>query len=302
MIDLTTLLVAYLVFNSVFSGLVAYVASQKGRSGPGFFFLSFFLSFIVGILVVIALPHNDQRSATSPYSGRLSHRNGEALIKCPQCAEWIKSEAKICRHCGSNVEKTVEEVLQEASRNQQEAEYEIILQKQQNVREIELKRARRKPWILGSIVALIVVIVVASIIASVNRPGSYAAGASSEEIKDRWVETLSDCEIGSGELEVFAEDDVALWLTDTDWTWDMTVLKQKDGVAVTLWREDSTFIDGGYWGIDCFTERELGITMSDQTGDEALTKIDDMLSYEFEGSWATIYFGDVETLKENPFG
>ena len=28
---------------------------------------------------------------------------GDKQRKCPSCAEWIKAEAKVCRHCRSNV-------------------------------------------------------------------------------------------------------------------------------------------------------------------------------------------------------
>lgn len=28
---------------------------------------------------------------------------GEKNKKCPHCAEWIKAEAKVCKHCGRDV-------------------------------------------------------------------------------------------------------------------------------------------------------------------------------------------------------
>ena len=49
-------LLAVFITNSFLSIAVSYVAASKGRSAGGFFFLSFFFSFLVGILVVLALP------------------------------------------------------------------------------------------------------------------------------------------------------------------------------------------------------------------------------------------------------
>ena len=88
-----------LVINVIFSAVVAYVASEKGRSAGAFFALSFFLSFIVGMLVVIALPPLDQ-----PRIGpnRVSFVSKQRL--CEHCAEEIKWEALVCKHCGRDVQ------------------------------------------------------------------------------------------------------------------------------------------------------------------------------------------------------
>jgi len=102
------LFVAYLIVNALLALLVAYVASEKGRSSSGFFFLSFFFSFFVGILVVLAIPRVEARSIAEESSGSFSREGSEVLFKCPYCAEWVKAEAKICRYCGKEIAKDIE--------------------------------------------------------------------------------------------------------------------------------------------------------------------------------------------------
>lgn len=108
----------------VLSAVVGWAGSQKGRSGAGFFFLSLFLSPLIGLLVVIAVPrveaptqapkghdfvlcHSCNRprrldASTCPHcgAGRPNPRAGQK--KCPACAEWIMAEAKKCKHCGES--------------------------------------------------------------------------------------------------------------------------------------------------------------------------------------------------------
>ncbi len=56
------------------------LASKKGRSFWGFFCLAFFLSPLIGIIGASV---------------------AKAKKKCPACAEFILTEARICKFCGS---------------------------------------------------------------------------------------------------------------------------------------------------------------------------------------------------------
>ena len=98
----------------VAGALGAIIASNKNRNAAGWFFLCFLLPILV--LIVLALPKVEkakaqegitlkegETSATRTGSGELEIKLSEE-IKCPQCAETIKTEANICRFCKFNLE------------------------------------------------------------------------------------------------------------------------------------------------------------------------------------------------------
>jgi predicted RNA-binding Zn-ribbon protein involved in translation (DUF1610 family) len=86
-------LIVGLIFNGLLSLVGAYVASEKGRSGPAFWLLGFLLSFLIALLVAIGIPKIEKGSNLP--GQRYSHK------RCPDCAEQILIEATKCKHCGA---------------------------------------------------------------------------------------------------------------------------------------------------------------------------------------------------------
>lgn len=87
-----------LFFWLVFSGVVAAVASHRGRSGFGWFCFSLFLSPLIGLVAVLCLDRK------TPSSDNGVARQG-TLKRCPFCAEEIQLAAIRCKHCHATLDQ-----------------------------------------------------------------------------------------------------------------------------------------------------------------------------------------------------
>jgi len=84
----------------VFSILVGAYANSKGRSSILYFFISMMLSPILGfIIALVAEPNTDRLEQRAIDAGKRR--------KCPYCAELVKNEARICKHCGKEIAKII---------------------------------------------------------------------------------------------------------------------------------------------------------------------------------------------------
>ena len=84
----------------VFAIVVGVAASGRGRSGLAWFLLSVAFSPLLMAVLLALLP--------SLVSGRsaeeLAAADARERVKCPECAELILREAKVCKHCGARVQ------------------------------------------------------------------------------------------------------------------------------------------------------------------------------------------------------
>jgi hypothetical protein len=81
-----------------FSVLAGWIASTKHRSGVGFFFLSLFLSPLIGVIAALAVGHNTVNEE------QLALERGEREC-CPHCAELVVRGARTCRFCGRDIDR-----------------------------------------------------------------------------------------------------------------------------------------------------------------------------------------------------
>lgn len=96
----------WIVIWLILSILVAAYANSKGRSGIGYFLLSMILTPVLGLIITIAVePNIDKLEERAILAGKRR--------KCPYCAELVKNEARICKHCGKEIAKIIQFKMRE---------------------------------------------------------------------------------------------------------------------------------------------------------------------------------------------
>lgn len=243
-------IVALLLGNSLLAIPVAYVASAKGRSAAGFYFLSFFLSFLVGILVILALPKLELEPSSTSLSGQFARSAKGDLFKCPYCAEWVKIEANVCRFCGkdisaekfriSNHEADLQRMV-EADRQSSLRAREIARQEKKDAWKI--RRSKPAFWIIGGGLVATVVGVIVGIVSQAQRDELAAQQA---ELAAQQAELAAHLD-WSG----LAENCVAELQVDSDPQWNETFEINADNTQI---RFETYYVMDNSW-LNCMGEQ-----------------------------------------------
>lgn len=84
-----------LLFWIIFAVVVGIAASNRGRSGFGWFLLSILLSPLLGLILVLVLPDQKKQQA--------AHSDAAGRRPCPRCGEQIMRSAVVCRFCDADL-------------------------------------------------------------------------------------------------------------------------------------------------------------------------------------------------------
>lgn len=87
------------VFWCIFAVVVAIASNGRGRNPLGWFVLACVISPLLAFILLVALPLPFQETERLSWVER---REGRAR-QCPYCAESIRREAVVCKHCGRDL-------------------------------------------------------------------------------------------------------------------------------------------------------------------------------------------------------
>lgn len=100
-------LIIVLLINLGLAFIPANIAKNKGYSFGGFWCLSFFASFLVGIIVAVVIEDKTTRYAANAYNTQPSYSpdiNASSVRYCSKCGGGIKNGDVFCPKCGEKLE------------------------------------------------------------------------------------------------------------------------------------------------------------------------------------------------------
>lgn len=77
--------------------IVGIIAGSKGRTGFGYFILSLIISPLLAGILVLAL--GSTKPAPVVVAGEAA--SPETHVRCPECRELVRFDARKCKHCGT---------------------------------------------------------------------------------------------------------------------------------------------------------------------------------------------------------
>lgn len=81
----------------LFACLVGALAKRRGRGAVGWFVIAVLLSPLVAGIAVLVM--KDMSTAAVLAQGELPQP--DTHVRCPECRELVRADARKCKHCGA---------------------------------------------------------------------------------------------------------------------------------------------------------------------------------------------------------
>jgi len=131
-------------------------------------------------LVLLTLPTKADAPEHSPFSTNLATIAGHEFAKCPDCAEWVKVEARICRYCGAGVRDYIQSELTsaQAEKLRSDLDKEMRLQTARDRSAAFRKSAAFKRRVTAGILAGVIAVTGVVVVVNVPRTSPWESATS----------------------------------------------------------------------------------------------------------------------------
>ena len=98
------MLIAFFLYTICFGVVTSLAAKSRNRDPLGWFFIGLLFG-LFGLIAVLVMAEQEEADNDVPFQAQSVVQTVKTK-RCPDCAEEVKYEAKVCRFCGKRFDQT----------------------------------------------------------------------------------------------------------------------------------------------------------------------------------------------------